>query len=88
MILTRLYELATRENLLDDPAFEKLPIPFVIELGDCGQFLGVSDTARRKCCSLQEEGRGGEEKARQRATHLGATLDRILREPGCRAILR
>ena len=36
MILHRLYELAKRENLLDDPAFEKLPVPWLISIGDDG----------------------------------------------------
>jgi CRISPR-associated protein Csd1 len=41
MILKRLYELAEREGLLDDPAFERLPVPFIINLGPDGQYLGV-----------------------------------------------
>jgi CRISPR-associated protein Csd1 len=43
MILHRLYELAKRENLLDDPAFEKLPIPWLISIGDDGEYLGLLD---------------------------------------------
>ena len=42
MILNRLYELALRENLLADTAFETQPVPFVIELGIGGEFLGLS----------------------------------------------
>jgi CRISPR-associated protein Csd1 len=41
MILNRLYELAVRENLLANPAFEELPVPFVIQLGRDGEFLGI-----------------------------------------------
>jgi CRISPR-associated protein Csd1 len=43
MILHRLYELAKRENLLDDPAFEKLPVPWLISIGDDGEYLGLLD---------------------------------------------
>lgn len=43
MILHRLYELAKRENLLDDPAFEKLPVPWLISIGDDGKYLGLLD---------------------------------------------
>ncbi len=63
MILTRLYELATRENLLDDPAFEELPIPFVIEVGDCGQFLGVS--VQRGESFVPSKKKGGEDKIKR-----------------------
>ncbi|MGB9623764.1 MAG: type I-C CRISPR-associated protein Cas8c/Csd1 [Phycisphaerae bacterium] len=41
MILRRLYELAERERLLDDPAFERLAVPFIVNLGPEGQYLGV-----------------------------------------------
>ena len=43
MILQRLYELARRENLLDDPAFETLPVRFAIQLGDDGAYLGLGE---------------------------------------------
>src|SRR4051794_13543076 len=43
MILTRLYELAARGQLLKDTAFESLPVPFVIELGEGGEYLSVSE---------------------------------------------
>ena len=43
MILKRLYELAERERLLDDPAFETLPVPIIIKVGDGGQYLGIED---------------------------------------------
>ncbi len=41
MILQRLYELARRENLLDDPAFESLPVRFAIQLDEVGAYLGL-----------------------------------------------
>ena len=43
VILKRLYELAEREKLLDDPAFETLPIPIIVKVGDGGEYLGVED---------------------------------------------
>ncbi|MGC9259440.1 MAG: type I-C CRISPR-associated protein Cas8c/Csd1 [Phycisphaerae bacterium] len=43
MILKRLYELAEREKLLDDPAFESLPVPIIVKVGDGGKYLGVED---------------------------------------------
>lgn len=43
MILRRLYELAEREKLLDDPAFEALPIPIIVKIGDGGKYLGMED---------------------------------------------
>jgi len=42
MILNRLYELAVRDKLLDDTAFESQPVPYVIALDKEGKFLGVS----------------------------------------------
>lgn len=44
MILKRLYELAEREHLLEDPAFEEQPIPFVVQVGPAGEYLGILDT--------------------------------------------
>ncbi len=41
MILQRLYQLAERENLLDDPAFETLPVPIIIKIADDGRYLGI-----------------------------------------------
>ena len=43
MILQRLYELAIRERLLDDVAFEVQPVPFVVKLGDDGEYLGIEE---------------------------------------------
>lgn len=43
MILQRLYELALREHLLDDPAFEVLSVPYIVLVGERGEFLGFND---------------------------------------------
>lgn len=43
MILQRLYELAQREGLLDDVAFEEQHVPFVIALGKDGRYLGIGE---------------------------------------------
>jgi CRISPR-associated protein Csd1 len=43
MILQRLYELAQREKLLDDPAFEELPVPWLLTVGDDGEYYGLID---------------------------------------------
>ncbi len=43
MILRRLYELAEREKLADDPAFEAAPIPYIIKVGRDGEFLGIEE---------------------------------------------
>jgi len=47
MIIQRLYELAQRANLLEDPAFETLPAPFVIRFGDQGRYPVGARPARR-----------------------------------------
>ena len=62
MIIQRLYELAERENLLDDPAFETLSVPFVIQIGDHGQYLGVLD--QRDEISIPSKKKGGDPKIR------------------------
>ena len=43
MILKRLYELAERERLMDDKAFETLPIPIIIKVDDDGKYLGLEE---------------------------------------------
>jgi CRISPR-associated protein Csd1 len=45
VILTRLYELATRpgETILDDPAFENTPVPYVVVVDHEGGYLGVEE---------------------------------------------
>jgi CRISPR-associated protein Csd1 len=44
MILQALYELAERENLIEDPDFELKPIRYMINIGPGGVFLGFQDT--------------------------------------------
>ena len=41
MILTRLYEFAEREQLLDELAFECLPVPFVVKIDRHGKYLDI-----------------------------------------------
>ena len=62
MILQRLYELAIRpgEGLLDEAAFEDMPVPFIVQLGDDGQYLGVEE--RRGEILLAARKKGGEPK--------------------------
>jgi CRISPR-associated protein Csd1 len=43
MILKRLFELAERERLLDDPAFVDMPVPLIIKLGPTGEYLGIEE---------------------------------------------
>lgn len=43
MILQRLYALALREKLLDDPAFESRPVPWVVSVGPDGSYLGLEE---------------------------------------------
>lgn len=44
MILHELKELALREGLVDDPAFENKPVPWIIVLDGDGGYLGLRDT--------------------------------------------
>jgi len=44
MILHELKALALREGLVDDPAFESKPVPWVIVLDENGRYLGLRDT--------------------------------------------
>jgi CRISPR-associated protein Csd1 len=64
MILQRLYELATRpnENLLADLAFEELPVPYVIILGQAGEYLGVQE--RRGTITIPARKKGAEPKTK------------------------
>ncbi len=43
MILQRLYQLAVRERLLDDLAFEEQPVPFIVQVGQNGEYLGIEE---------------------------------------------
>ncbi|MHB1560229.1 MAG: type I-C CRISPR-associated protein Cas8c/Csd1 [Isosphaeraceae bacterium] len=62
MILTRLYELANRASLLEDPAFERLPVLFIIELDDAGRPCGEGISERRVEAPPTAKG-GGKAKA-------------------------
>lgn len=44
MILHELKALALREGLVDDPAFESKPVPWIIVLDEDGGYLGLRDT--------------------------------------------
>lgn len=47
MILQRLYQLAERERLLDDPAFVRTPVQCVVSVARDGKFLGLLDVRER-----------------------------------------
>jgi CRISPR-associated protein Csd1 len=47
MILRRLYELAEREGLIQDPAFDSAPIAVVIQIGANGEYRGMIDQRTR-----------------------------------------
>ena len=59
MMLNRLYELAVREKLLDQPAFEQLPVPYVVQVGEGGKYLGI--TEHRATVVTVKKTRRGEE---------------------------
>ena len=48
MILKRLYELAEREGLLQDPAFNDKPVTCLIQIGEQGEFRGILDLRDRR----------------------------------------
>jgi len=48
MILTRLYELAIRKKLADDPAFEDQAVPYIIKVGAGGAFIGIEPRRGKK----------------------------------------
>ena len=47
MILQRLYQLADRERLLDDPAFVRIPIQCVVLIAGDGSYSGLIDVRQR-----------------------------------------
>lgn len=59
MILQRLYELARREGLLDDVAFERQPVPYIVKLNKDGTYLGVAEYRGEKVLKAKK---GKEEK--------------------------
>ena len=56
MILQRLYELAKREKLLDNPAFEELAVPWLVSLGVDGEYLGLIDIRGLKTVPSKKKG--------------------------------
>src|SRR5438552_15908604 len=44
MILKRLYELALREKLTDDPSVEDQPVPFIVKLKTNGDYIAIEAT--------------------------------------------
>lgn len=56
MILRGLYELAIRENLLDDPAFEMQPVPYRVNLADDGTYLGFEDIRGTETIPAKKKG--------------------------------
>ncbi len=48
MILQRLYQLAERERLLDDPAFLRIPIQCIVTIARDGSYLGLIDVRQRE----------------------------------------
>lgn len=56
MILTRLYELARRQSLLDDPAFEPSTVMFAVQLDANGEYRGVLDVRGEVEISSKKKG--------------------------------
>jgi CRISPR-associated protein Csd1 len=44
MILSRLYELARRKKLTEDPSTEELPVPYIVKLNTNGDYLSIEAT--------------------------------------------
>lgn len=59
MILRRLYELAERERLLEDPAFKTAPVACLINIGPAGEYLGILDLRPREEIASKKEGMPG-----------------------------
>lgn len=57
MILKRLYELAEREGLLQDPAFDTAPVASLITISEQGEFLGkIEDLRTRQVIESKKKG--------------------------------
>jgi CRISPR-associated protein Csd1 len=56
MILQRLFELARRENLLEDPAFVPTPVACAVQIGERGEYLGLADLRRREETPARKRG--------------------------------
>lgn len=59
MILNRLYELAVREKLLTEPAFEEMPVPYIVIVGEKGKFINIEE--RRNEITTVKKTKKGEE---------------------------
>ena len=64
MIIRRLCDLEAREELLADPAFETMPVPYAIELDDGGILLGHGISSRRGNIVIPAKKKGGEPKTK------------------------
>jgi len=62
MILNRLYELAVREKLLAEPAFEQQPVPYVIVLDEGGKWLPPILEQRGENVTVKKTKKGEETK--------------------------
>jgi CRISPR-associated protein Csd1 len=60
MILNRLYELAVREKLSADPAFERQPVPYVIVLDEGGRWLPPILEERAEIVTVKKTRKGEE----------------------------
>ncbi len=61
MILQRLYQLAMREEMLADNAFEEQPIPYIVLIDRDGKYLGVQE--RRNLISVKPSKKGATPKS-------------------------
>lgn len=64
MILNRLYELAVREKLLSEPAFEEQPVPYVIVLDEGGRWLPPILEQRGEIVTVKKTKKGEQTKSR------------------------
>jgi hypothetical protein len=74
MILKRLYELAEREGLLHDSAFDDVSIACQINIGPEGEFLGVIDQRGSDRSALKEKRRKTQNCAGQGQIVVGSRL--------------
>lgn len=56
MIIQRLYELAQRENLISDIAFEKAPVAFMVSYDGEGNYLGILDRRATQVIPAKSKG--------------------------------
>jgi hypothetical protein len=60
MILNRLNELAVREKLLTEPAFENQPVPYVLAIDKAGQWLPPIREQRGETVTVKKTKKGEE----------------------------